>query len=99
MMRAGLLRSQLRSEIRDHIVGFYESLLGTEEIVSDLQFTEGHVVSAEEMGDLLCSPSKEDIRRTVFSISVNKSPGPNGFGSLFFRDSWDVVRDDVVAAV
>ena len=49
-------------EIRDHIVDFYESLLSTEEIVSDLQFLKGQVVSAEEMGDLLCSPSEEDIK-------------------------------------
>ena len=35
----------------------------------------------------------------MFSIGVNKSPGPDEFGSLFFRDSWDVVRDDVVVAV
>ena len=44
-------------------------------------------------------PSIEDIRKAVFSIGVNKSLGSDWFGSLFFRDSWDGVRDDVVAAV
>ena len=40
-------------EIRDHIVGFYEGLLGSAEEVVDLPFPTGQVVRAEEMVHLL----------------------------------------------
>ena len=62
-------------EIKDHIVGFYADLLGSTGEVSDLPIPDGQVVHADEMGELLRSPSVEDIRNVVFSIGVNKYPG------------------------
>ena len=86
-------------EIRGHIVGFYEDLLGSVVEVVDLSFPARRVVANVEMAGLMSMPSLEDIRKAVFSIGVNKSPGPNGFVSLFFKESWDLLRDDVTAAV
>jgi len=35
----------------------------------------------------------------MFSIDVNKSPGPNGNGSGFLRDVWSVVGEGVIHVI
>ncbi|XP_019258456.1 PREDICTED: uncharacterized protein LOC109236704 [Nicotiana attenuata] len=35
----------------------------------------------------------------MWAINGEKSPGPDGYGSKFFKDSWEVVGKDVVGAV
>nr|GFC04029.1 hypothetical protein [Tanacetum cinerariifolium] len=36
--------------------------------------------------------SDEEIKTSLFDIEGNKVPGPDGFSSQFFKDSWNVVR-------
>lgn len=33
------------------------------------------------------------------TINVNKSSGPDGFGSSFFKSAWNIVGDEVSEAV
>jgi len=33
----------------------------------------------------------------LFSIGDDKSPGPNGFSSMFFKKAWDVIGSDFCA--
>lgn len=35
----------------------------------------------------------------MFSIDINKSPGPDGFGSGFFKSSWKIVGEEVTTAI
>ncbi|XP_042969076.1 uncharacterized protein LOC122301760 [Carya illinoinensis] len=44
-------------------------------------------------------PSIQEVKVAMFSIPVDSSPGPDGFGSGFYRACWDIVEDDVVAVV
>ena len=37
----------------------------------------------------------EDVNKVVFGIRENKSLGPDGFGSFFFQDNWNIVGEDV----
>jgi hypothetical protein len=48
---------------------------------------------------LLANVTNDDIKKALFSIGNTKSPGPDGYSSLFFKHSWDVVGQDVCAAV
>nr|GFB58325.1 RNA-directed DNA polymerase, eukaryota, reverse transcriptase zinc-binding domain protein [Tanacetum cinerariifolium] len=43
--------------------------------------------------------SNEEIKLALFDIDGNKAPGPDGFSSQFFKDSWSVVGDDVCKVV
>nr|GEW66201.1 hypothetical protein [Tanacetum cinerariifolium] len=43
--------------------------------------------------------SDEEIKMALFDIDGNKAPGPDGFSSQFFKDSWNVVGGDVCKAV
>jgi hypothetical protein len=45
---------------------------------------------------LLAPASSTDIKKALFSIGNDKASGPDGFSSLFFKKSWDVVGGDFV---
>ncbi|XP_074292957.1 uncharacterized protein LOC141619833 [Silene latifolia] len=50
--------------------------------------------------DQMCAiPTEEEIRKTVFSIPDDKSPGPDGYTSCFFKASWDIIKGDICLAV
>jgi len=42
---------------------------------------------------------EEEIRKVLFAMPANKSPGPDGFTCEFFKDSWSIIHKDVVVAV
>lgn len=40
---------------------------------------------------LLIKPTQEEVKRAVFDINLNNSAGLDGFSSLFFQYSWDII--------
>lgn len=40
--------------------------------------------------------SLEEIKEAVFSIPVDKSPGPDGFSSSFYQIYWDIIKTDLL---
>ncbi|KAF5452775.1 hypothetical protein F2P56_027742 [Juglans regia] len=56
------------------------------------------VISEEENSMLCKDPSLDDIKDALFSIPIDSSPGPDGFGSGFFRKCWDFVKEDLLEA-
>ncbi|XP_074318485.1 uncharacterized protein LOC141655295 [Silene latifolia] len=88
--------------IQRAFLNFYQDLLGsqkgTEQVRSTVLQTgpfcnEGHIAS------LLTPVTKEEIKGVVFAIPKDKAPGPDGYTSGFFRDSWDIVGDDICSAI
>lgn len=43
--------------------------------------------------------SAEEIRRVLFSMLSNKSPGPDGFPSEFFKFTWPILSQDFTVAI
>nr|GEU84747.1 hypothetical protein [Tanacetum cinerariifolium] len=43
--------------------------------------------------------TNEEIKRAMFGIGDDKSPGPDRFTSAFFKKGWDVVGQDICKAV
>ncbi|XP_074300415.1 uncharacterized protein LOC141631675 [Silene latifolia] len=41
----------------------------------------------------------KEIKTCLFSISKEKSPGPAGYTSLFFRDAWEKVGEEISGAI
>ncbi|XP_026383989.1 uncharacterized protein LOC113279508 [Papaver somniferum] len=44
-------------------------------------------------------PSSEEIKKIIFEMDPESSPGPDGFSGSFYRSCWQVIQDDVVNAV
>ncbi|VFQ67130.1 unnamed protein product [Cuscuta campestris] len=54
----------------------------------------------EAQNQRLCVPVvKEEVKRAVFGMHPDKSPGPDGFNPGFFQAFWGVVGDDVTQAI
>lgn len=71
----------------------YEQLLGS-------KMTNRRSVVSEDMIEMLRKPYiAGEVKRALFDIDENMAPGPNGFGSKFFKASWDTFGDEVCLAV
>ncbi|XP_013739997.1 uncharacterized protein LOC106442922 [Brassica napus] len=44
---------------------------------------------------LTALPTDAEIKAAVFSISVDKAPGPDGFSAGFYQSFWDIIGPDV----
>jgi hypothetical protein len=50
--------------------------------------------------DWLSSPiEREEIDHVVLKADPNKAPGPDGFYAAFYQRCWNLIGDDVAAAV
>lgn len=52
-------------------------------------------VSPEMNEALIAVPSDVEIRQAVFSINVDKEPGPDGFSAGFYKSFWDIIGPDI----
>ncbi|XP_022030684.1 uncharacterized protein LOC110931606 [Helianthus annuus] len=43
--------------------------------------------------------TREEVKSAMFSIGENKAPGPDGYTSAFFKNSWEIVGDEVTKAI
>ncbi|GJX67681.1 hypothetical protein Tco_0303408 [Tanacetum coccineum] len=43
--------------------------------------------------------TRQEVKSALFSMGNEKSSGPDGFLAAFFKETWDIVADDFVAAV
>lgn len=38
----------------------------------------------------------EEIKKVVFDMAKDKSPGPDGFTMCFYHTCWDIIKDDLM---
>lgn len=74
-----------------------ESFSGTtvEELQNLLEFR----CSEEECKMLVEEVTEEEIRKVLFAMPSNKSPGPDGFPREFFKTTWSILGRDFIVAV
>lgn len=53
------------------------------------------MLSLEKQLSLLREVTAEEVREVVWYIPMHKSPGPDGFGSGFYRHAWNAIGLDV----
>ncbi|GJW94529.1 hypothetical protein Tco_0174201 [Tanacetum coccineum] len=49
--------------------------------------------------DMIRNVTRQEVKSALFSMGNEKSPNLDGFTVAFFKESWDIVADDLVAVV
>ena len=49
--------------------------------------------------NLIQAITEEEIKMALFSIPDNKAPGLDGFTAYFFKQGWEIIRIDFIAAI
>ncbi|XP_021848075.2 uncharacterized protein [Spinacia oleracea] len=90
-------------EVSGAFLDYYTELLGS---VHDnrthviKQIVQSGPICQNHHKDILNAPyTADEVKAALFSIPGVKAPGPDGFGSYFYKDAWSIVGDDVVSAV
>ncbi|XP_074297012.1 uncharacterized protein LOC141627683 [Silene latifolia] len=89
-------------DIQQAFLNFYQQLLGES---ADLKPFNAAVVKkgsicTDEHWQILLSPvTNEEIKEALFSIPNHKAPGPDGYSSAFFKDSWEIIGGDICKAI
>lgn len=67
--------------------------------VDELKLLLNFECSEADRSLLMREVTTEEIRRVVFSMAADKSPGPDGYTSEFFKATWGITGGDFVIAV
>ncbi|XP_074303836.1 uncharacterized protein LOC141638331 [Silene latifolia] len=89
-------------EVLQAFVDYYEELMGTNghtTLVLEHIIRQGPLVHDTDWDGLCRIPTEQEIRGILFSIPEDKSPGPDGYTSGFFKASWDIIKGDICEAV
>nr|XP_016442277.1 PREDICTED: uncharacterized protein LOC107767705 [Nicotiana tabacum] len=90
-------------EITDVFVNFYKDLLGHGEgpisraVRSILQH--GQILTEEHQIKLLQPYTSIEVKKVMFIIDINKNPGPDSYGSEFFKAAWEIISSDITEAI
>ncbi|XP_058776165.1 uncharacterized protein LOC131650474 [Vicia villosa] len=92
-----------RTDISNEILSFYTGLVGTAansiEGIDQPCILRGSIISKEEALDLITPISEHEIWEALEGIGNTKAPGIDGFNSYFFKDSWEIIKQDVIEAI
>jgi hypothetical protein len=88
-------------EIGKLAVSYYERLLTATPTALPEDITSIYPNTISDATKLTASLpiTNEEIKSALFSIPDNKSPGPDGYNALFFKQSWNIIGNDFIAAV
>ena len=98
-------RIENTDELQTHCVDFFKELFGSSShLISAEGISQIHSLTRfkcdENRRQLLeAEVSEADIKSEFFALPSNKSPGPDGYTSEFFKKTWSIVGPSLIAAV
>ncbi|XP_022040602.1 uncharacterized protein LOC110943154 [Helianthus annuus] len=83
------------------LVAHYSNFLGTQDHVSKLVNDDlfSTVLDSNGASNMVRQVTREEIKSAMFSIGENKAPGPDGYTSAFFKNSWEIVGEEITKAI
>nr|GEX22727.1 hypothetical protein [Tanacetum cinerariifolium] len=92
---------KMNDDVAKAFINHYEVFLGHAGTTND--FDTNNLFSthldANEALDMVRVVSGQEVKSAMFSMGNDKSPGPDGFTTAFFKDTWDIIGSDVTKAV
>ena len=89
-------------EVEDEFVRYFKGLLGSQgacQAINPEIIRSGQCISREQARALISPVSSCEIKDALFCIGDDKSPGPDGYSSAFFKKSWNIIEGDFCNAV
>ncbi|XP_056685556.1 uncharacterized protein [Spinacia oleracea] len=90
-------------EVSEAFLDYYRMLLGsTHDHRAPVlkQIVQQGSVCQDHHKNILNAPyTADEVKNALFSIPGVKAPGPDGFGSYFYKDARHIVGDEVIAAI
>ncbi|CAA7020347.1 unnamed protein product [Microthlaspi erraticum] len=105
LLRGNGMRTSSLQEAHEWAVEYYQSFLTTirgmycPDLPRFLATLVESTCSTLQQGFLSLPFNSEMVRRSLFKMPLNKTPGPDGFPVEFFKASWDVVGPELEASV
>ncbi|XP_074265774.1 uncharacterized protein LOC141588219 [Silene latifolia] len=97
----GVMHSNF-DKIEAAFLHYYKNLLGSSLPTTAIHgptVRQGKLVTQDHCFISLAEVTDVEIKECLFSISSIKSPGPDGYSSQVFKDFWEIVGGDVIAAI
>ncbi|XP_074306003.1 uncharacterized protein LOC141641231 [Silene latifolia] len=91
----GVLCSDNKS-IENAFLTYYKDLLGSSKEVTRVNLgvvRRGKCITHQQASAMTQRISDVEIKEALFDIPIDKAPGPDGYTSCFFKDSFDITDD------
>ncbi|XP_020259034.1 uncharacterized protein LOC109835466 [Asparagus officinalis] len=89
-------------DVANELISFFKNQMGTAVVTTkpDINIIKNGYRLNDDQASYLAAPvSKDEIRIAVFSLSDNKSPGPDGFSASFYKSTWHIIGEEVTNAI
>nr|GEV31559.1 hypothetical protein [Tanacetum cinerariifolium]GEV60443.1 hypothetical protein [Tanacetum cinerariifolium] len=82
-------------------INHYSTFLGQPGIMDLLELNDllPNRLSVGDAESMVRDVTNDEIKEALFSLGVNKALGPDGFSAAFFKETWDIISDDVCKAI
>ncbi|XP_021970325.1 uncharacterized protein LOC110865358 [Helianthus annuus] len=82
-------------------VKHYEKFFGSQGDISLTPVPElfSKVLSPQVATQMVCPVTAEEVKKAMFSIGIDKAPGPDGYTAGFFKGAWPIIGNDITSAV
>ncbi|WMV39522.1 hypothetical protein MTR67_032907 [Solanum verrucosum] len=65
----------------------------------ELEMRECPMIDEDDNNQLMASFEAQELLECIKACARDKHPGPDGFSMAFFRQCWDIIKTELVAAV
>ncbi|KAK2401903.1 hypothetical protein QL285_051464 [Trifolium repens] len=90
-------------EIEQEVLGLYGNLMGKADTnmkgIDIVAMRDGPQLTSDQRMMLVAPIQETEIFKALKSIGDLKAPGLDGYGAMFFKASWNIIKLDVIAAV
>lgn len=94
--------SDSSKQVSEAFLRYYKKLLGTKNCCTSIDkevVRNGPLVPPDNKSDLIKPVTNLEIKEVLMCIGNDKSPGPDGYNSLFYKKSWNIIGNTVIAAI
>ncbi|XP_021985819.1 uncharacterized protein LOC110882016 [Helianthus annuus] len=89
------------NHVHQAFVDHYEKFLGCrgDTLLNPAPDLFSNVLDPSVANHMCRQVTEDEVKKAMFSIGIDKAPGPDGYTAAFFKSAWPIVGDDVSRAI